>query len=316
MFRSPWIIGGALVGILCGLVSPALAQADRPYLGIFGEDPPAGTPETGAIVREVTKDGPAAKAGIEVGDRIVGLGDQEIKNFEDLKVRIGAYKPGDKIDVRYVRGKEEKTASIELTKPPVRPKRIERPEFPIPNPRLPFGANDLEGGPANPPVPFPGMEEALKKALKPQPMIGVLLEQIDDELRERLKLGDRKGLVVADVVPDSPASEAGIQIDDVILTVDGKTLTEPLELPQIMTGKKKGDKLTLKVLRGAEEVEKTVIVDERRIPFNIGGFEGSGPMIEGPMANPRIEALEAEVKTLERRVKELEKKIEALSNPR
>jgi len=309
MLRSPWTLPLVVIA-LCGVTNLASAQSDRPYLGIFGEDPEAGSNESGAIVREVAKSGPAEKAGINVGDRIIGLGDQEIKSFEDLRVRIGAYKPGDKVEVRYVRGNEEKTTTVELTKPPVRVRRADRPELPIPDPRLPFDGNDRDGVPGNPPIPFPGMEEALKKALKPQPMIGVLLERVDDELRERLKLGERKGLIVADVVPDSPASQSGIQVDDLILSVDGKTLTEPEELPLIMKGKKKGDKLTIKLLREGNEVEKTVTVDERRIPFNIGALEGSAPFEE---SQSRIDELESRVKVLERRINELEKKLESLA---
>jgi predicted metalloprotease with PDZ domain len=309
MFRSPWILPLVVVS-LCGLTNFASAQSDRPYLGIFGEDPAPGSNETGAIVREVANEGPADKAGIKVGDRIVGLGDQEIKSFEDLRVRIGAYKAGDEVEIRYVRDKEEKTVTVDLTKPPVRPRRPERPEFPAQDPRLPFDGNDRGGLPANPPIPFPGMEEALKKALKPQPMIGVLLEQVDDELRERLKLGDRKGLIVADVIPDSPALKAGIKVDDLILSVDGRMLTEPEELPMIMKGKKKGDELTIKLLREGKEMETTVTVDERRIPFNIGALEGSLPL-EG--SSSRMDELEAKVRELEKRVDQLQKKLESLA---
>lgn len=309
MFRSPWLLPLVVVS-LCGLTNLACAQSDRPYLGIFGEDPAPGSNETGAIVREVAKDGPAEKAGIKVGDRIVGLGDQEIKSFEDLRVRIGAYKAGDKVDIRFVHDQEEKTATVDLTRPPVRPRRPERPEFPAQDPRLPFDGNDRGGIPANPPIPFPGMEEALKKALKPQPMIGVLLERVDDELRDRLKLGDQKGLIVADVIPDSPAFAAGIKVDDLILSVDGKMLTEPDELPLIMKGKKKGDVLTIKLLREGKEIEKMVTVDERRIPFNIGALEGSIPL---DASQSRIDELETKVNALEKRVEQLEKKLESLA---
>ena len=55
--------------------------------------------------------------------------------------------------------------------------------------------------------------------------IGVTLAEADDALRSQLRLASGEGLVVTDVVGDSPAAKAGIQRHDVLTKLDGKRLT-------------------------------------------------------------------------------------------
>jgi S1-C subfamily serine protease len=55
--------------------------------------------------------------------------------------------------------------------------------------------------------------------------IGVTLSEADDTLRTQLRLAAGEGLVVTDVVPDSAATAAGIQVNDVLTVLDGKRLT-------------------------------------------------------------------------------------------
>lgn len=62
------------------------------------------------------------------------------------------------------------------------------------------------------------------------------------------------GAQVVEVVDDSPASAAGLQVDDVITTVDGKALDGEASLADVIGGFAPGDEVTLSVTRpGAEE---------------------------------------------------------------
>jgi photosystem II stability/assembly factor-like uncharacterized protein len=80
------------------------------YLGLQGED--AGD-DKGAKLEEVTADGPAARAGLKAGDVIRKVGDKEVKNYEGLLEVARAARPGDKVKVEVVRGKDPMT--LELT---------------------------------------------------------------------------------------------------------------------------------------------------------------------------------------------------------
>ncbi|MEQ1906234.1 MAG: PDZ domain-containing protein [Pirellulaceae bacterium] len=55
--------------------------------------------------------------------------------------------------------------------------------------------------------------------------IGVTLNEPDATLRAQLKLADGQGLVVSDVVPDSPAAGAGIQANDILVNCNGNPIT-------------------------------------------------------------------------------------------
>lgn len=70
----------------------------------------------GVVITTVDKDGAAAKANLKVGDVITKINDQSVKNIAYLRYELYKYKPGDTIEITYVRdGKEEKTKT-QLTK--------------------------------------------------------------------------------------------------------------------------------------------------------------------------------------------------------
>jgi len=70
------------------------------------------------------------------------------------------------------------------------------------------------------------------------------------------------GAQVIEVVADSPASAAGLQADDVITAVDGKTLDGEASLADIIAGYKPGDEVTLTVTRADAEQELTATLGE------------------------------------------------------
>lgn len=67
-----------------------------------------------------------------------------------------------------------------------------------------------------------------------------------------------RGAVVYEVVDGSPASKAGLELEDVILKVDGAVIGEPGDLADKVRGSKAGDKLKLTIRRGSEEKELEV----------------------------------------------------------
>jgi putative serine protease PepD len=69
----------------------------------------------------------------------------------------------------------------------------------------------------------------------------------------RLQLA-RNGVLVAAVVPGSPAAKAGLE-GDVIVAIDGKTVHTPADLADAVASRKPGDVVRLEVIRGgAREV--------------------------------------------------------------
>lgn len=281
-------------GLFCALValtSIAWADPGRAYLGILGEDPAAGSADTGAIVREVVPDSPAAKGGLKVGDRIVGLGDQVIANFEDLRIRMGGMKAGEKVEFKVVREDKETTVSVELEALPEAEKMParERGDGPFRMP-LPEGFNGQ-----------PFQMEQLEEMFAPQPMVGIQLQPLDENLRERLKIGDTKGVLVADVAPDGPAAKAGMRSEDVITAADDQAVESPEALKEIVKAKKKGEQIKFAVVRGEEKLDVTVEVDFRPLATRgmIPGFSASGS-----------EGMDGRLEEFRKRVGALEEQIE------
>ena len=68
----------------------------------------------GVLVREVTEDSPAARAGLAGGDLIVSVGGQPARSIDDLLDAVQAA-GGGTIELGLVRGAEERTVQVSLT---------------------------------------------------------------------------------------------------------------------------------------------------------------------------------------------------------
>ena len=93
------------LGVQIQGISPEIAKS-------FGLDP--ANPK-GALVADVVRDSPAAKAGFEPGDVILRFGDREIKDAHDLPRLVAETPTGQRVDITVLRdGKERKlTATID-----------------------------------------------------------------------------------------------------------------------------------------------------------------------------------------------------------
>jgi putative serine protease PepD len=86
------------------------------YLGVTASLTTGG--RDGALVQEVAPDGPAARAGLRVGDVVTAIDGQAVESYSELIARIRAHQPGDKVTLTVVRGGDELTISATLTERP------------------------------------------------------------------------------------------------------------------------------------------------------------------------------------------------------
>ena len=94
---------------------------ERGYLGVQIQPVTADIAEglglknaTGAIVDKTMPGTPAADAGLKAGDVITKVNGQVVKDAGDLTRQIGDMKPGDKIELTYLRDGAEKTVNVTL----------------------------------------------------------------------------------------------------------------------------------------------------------------------------------------------------------
>ena len=93
----------------------------RGWLGISGRDiePAVGRmPETGAVIGAVMQGTPAARAGLQTGDRVIAVDGHEIASFGDLRGRIADIKPGAEAALRVVRKDQPLTLKATVGKLP------------------------------------------------------------------------------------------------------------------------------------------------------------------------------------------------------
>ncbi|MEL6584674.1 MAG: Do family serine endopeptidase [Pseudomonadota bacterium] len=78
--------------------------------------------------------------------------------------------------------------------------------------------------------------------------LGVRIQPVDQGVADALGLADARGALIADV-PAGPASDAGIEAGDVILTFDGQEIGEMRDLPRIVAGTDVGKEVEVVVFR-------------------------------------------------------------------
>jgi len=89
----------------------------------------------------------------------------------------------------------------------------------------------------------------LKKGKVVRGWLGVMIQKITPDLKEKLGLKDEKGALVADVTAGGPAEEAGIKRGDVIVSFDGEDIKEMHDLPYIVASTPVEKKVTVEIIR-------------------------------------------------------------------
>lgn len=84
----------------------------HPFLGILPRRDAADAADAGVNVRYVYPNSPAAKAGIEPGDRIVSLAGQPITTAQTLQDQVAGHEPLDTVKADLVRGGKSKTVEV------------------------------------------------------------------------------------------------------------------------------------------------------------------------------------------------------------
>jgi serine protease Do len=90
--------------------------------------------------------------------------------------------------------------------------------------------------------------------------IGVYPTNLTPVLAQGLGLSRNAGVLIEDVVPDSAAEKAGIKIDDIVLSADGRPMRDTKQFALIMFRKRPGETVHLSILSGTATREVDVAV--------------------------------------------------------
>ena len=178
----------------------------------------------GALVGSVTKDSPAAKAGLQSGDVIVGFDDKPVADSAQLAWRSSQRDPGDEVSLTLFRDGTKREITVTL--------------------------GELDDGDPSAETAVP--EEAAKLTAK---ALGVKVAPVSAKVREEFGLPDgTEGAAVVQVARGGPAASRGIRPGDVIARVGQKPVKTPADLHETVTAAfDKGAKgLVLLIQRGRQ----------------------------------------------------------------
>src|SRR5215471_1303760 len=187
------------LGVLIQKVTPEIAES----LGM--------EKASGALVANVSKDGPADKAGVKVGDVIVEFDGKEIKDSGDLPILVARTPVDKKARLKVLRDKKEVVLTVAV--------------------------GELK-------------DEEVVATAPEKGELGLTVQRLTPQMAESLGLEKSDGVVVTAVEPGSAADEAGIRRGDVILEVDRKAIRNLDEYKKAIAGTRKGRGVLFLVRRG------------------------------------------------------------------
>ncbi|WP_423820934.1 DegQ family serine endoprotease [Salinisphaera sp. SPP-AMP-43] len=108
--------------------------------------------------------------------------------------------------------------------------------------------------------------------------LGVQIQNVDRELAESFDLKRPEGALVTQVLKDSPAAQADINIGDVILAFNGQSVDSASDLPPLVASIVPGETAELTILRRGKTRTETIKIAALPARFqNGGGRDGSNP---------------------------------------
>lgn len=93
---------------------------------------------------------------------------------------------------------------------------------------------------------------------------GLRIQNLDERIAKYFGLETTKGVIVTDIVPNSPADKAGIVVSDIIIGIDGFMVTDDESIISILNQYSTGDVIKLKILRDGKPETLKMKLEKRK----------------------------------------------------
>ncbi|MFT6101597.1 MAG: serine protease Do [Granulosicoccus sp.] len=174
----------------------------------------------GALIAQLDKKGPGQASGLRISDIILSFNDKAILRSSDLPHIVGRIKPGTAVPATVMRKGKEITLQVTV-------------------------------GSRTSPTTQGSSSQAEKSR------IGAAIEDLTDAEREAVGSG---GVVIVDVLPNSPAAKAGLRKGDVIVQLGFEDIASVSNFTQVENDLPKGKPLPVRFIRQGTPVFRSLVI--------------------------------------------------------
>ncbi len=224
----------AYLGIISGTLT-SIIKKDLNYNNNYG-----------VILSTIIEDSPAYEAGLEPNDIIMKMDGEKVYTHGQLASMLKNYKPGDIVKLLVYKASQEKERKIEVE----------------------LGESDLSQILSNSSsfLDADWFDNKNKKTYmfkfdsQDNNVIGVKVSYSNVN-------GKKSGLVIEEVMPESPAGKAGLEKDDIVISIGDMEVTSIKDFIEEIQRHNVGDKISIKVKRNDEIKDFSVEIAERNNIF-------------------------------------------------
>ena len=113
---------------------------------------------------------------------------------------------------------------------------------------------------------LPIIEQLIQKGYVAWPWLGVGLQTVTPQISVYYDLKVDEGVIITTLVPDSPASRAGLQVGDIIIRFGGQEMNDTDELIKAIRAHRIGDRIEIVYVRGESEQSTWALLGESPPP--------------------------------------------------
>lgn len=222
----------------------------RGYIGVSMQDVDEGVASAlgiernrGTLIRAVTPGGPAARAGIQQGDVIVGVAGQPVTPDATLAYLLSQQRVGSRVPIEFIRGGQRRTVQIEVAQRPTDEELARQNGIEQPN-----GAQGADDGDK------PENERESAGQVSARASLGLTLQALTPALLQQMGVRDAtvRGVVITNADPNSDAAQKGLRAGDIILSINQAPTTTPEQVVAAVEAARRAGRRTvlLQVRRG------------------------------------------------------------------
>lgn len=234
----------------------------------------------GVAIEKVLDGSPAKQSGLQDGDVIVRFNGEEITGFRKLTRLISETSPDHQAKLTVMRGGSEREINVTMGKHPTPKFEMGNFEMNVPGgvgkvferaiPMTPgFKIDGFPEGGNGDVFVWSGDGKGGNFVFGSTRQIGVGVSSLSKQLGDYFGVTDGKGILINNVNENSPAAKAGLKAGDVIVEVEGKAVSNSMDLIRGIAEKKEGE-VTLTIVRNRNRQTVKVTPEkmkEGELPF-------------------------------------------------